>query len=421
MQQPTMLQSSGYAVVRRLCQKMPTLSSWITSYTECDKTTNDLISEYSENKPRPLTLRQFTNFAELSNKNVVNSFKFLRKEVPVRLAHIMKEIDLLPETLLSTRSMKLVRGWYVQSFQDVVRFHRDCLSNQASARFTSVIDTIKQRHADIVKCVAEGLVEMKEMHGEEILEDQRDEIQYFLDRFLMSRISIRMLLSHHLALFGGECSSPGSFGVIDPRCNIFAIASEARENAQIVCEHFNLCSPDVVFSGDKNLTIPYIPCHLHHILFELLKNSFRAVVESRAESENLPPVNILIKKGEEDIIITVSDKGGGIGRRLLEKIFHYSYTTAPIQKPDAVSKSSMAPLAGYGYGLPISRLYARYFNGELVLTSVEGEGTDVIVYLKALSGDAVEFLPVFNHSLKKHYEHKRLPADWSIQQTNTVS
>ncbi len=45
-----------------------------------------------------------------------------------------------------------------------------------------------------------------------------------------------------------------------------------------------------------------------------------------------------------------------------------------------------SPLAGLGYGLPISRNYARYFEGDLTIMSMEGYGTDSFIYLPRLGG-----------------------------------
>ena len=44
------------------------------------------------------------------------------------------------------------------------------------------------------------------------------------------------------------------------------------------------------------------------------------------------------------------------------------------------------------YGLPISRLYARYFGGDLQIISMEGYGTDAYLHLNRL-GNVQEPLP----------------------------
>merc|ERR1739845_81191 len=81
----------------------------------------------------------------------------------------------------------------------------------------------------------------------------------------------------------------------------------------------------------------------------------------------------------------------------------YMYSTAPqvALPPDGGSfgaglASELLPMHGLGYGLPLSRLYARYFKGDIQIASVDGYGTDVYVYLQRLSHMAQENLPVFN-------------------------
>src|SRR4029077_17528479 len=51
-----------------------------------------------------------------------DSFLFLRKELPVRLANMMQEMQLLPENLLRMPSISLVQSWYERSFEEVLQF-----------------------------------------------------------------------------------------------------------------------------------------------------------------------------------------------------------------------------------------------------------------------------------------------------------
>lgn len=92
--------------------------------------------------------------------------------------------------------------------------------------------------------------------------------------------------------------------------------------------------------------------------------------------------------------VQVSDEGGGIPRSGVARIWTYMYSTASVPLPDMERVGDEQPtvLAGYGYGLPLSRLYARYFGGDLQVISMEGYGTDAYIHLNRL-GDSHEPLP----------------------------
>lgn len=83
--------------------------------------------------------------------------------------------------------------------------------------------------------------------------------------------------------------------------------------------------------------------------------------------------------------------------------------------------TEQAAFAGYGYGLPMSRLYARYFHGELIVNSYDGYGTDAIVYLKTRTKDASELLPIFNKTSTRQYKQSIPTADWTDPTSNMNS
>ena len=72
---------------------------------------------------QPITNRNKSlNDNDLINKTEIKSFEFLREELLVRLAAMMKEMLYLPDNLVKTSSVQLVQSWYMQSFTDIVQF-----------------------------------------------------------------------------------------------------------------------------------------------------------------------------------------------------------------------------------------------------------------------------------------------------------
>lgn len=243
-------------------------------------------------------------------------------------------------------------------------------------RFAETLQHIKRRHDGVVTTVAQGILEYKRKR-QRMQIDQN--IQAFLDRFYMSRIGIRMLIGQHIALTDqNHHRDPNYVGIICTKTNVRDLAQEAIENARFVCEdHYGLFdAPKIQLVCPPDLNFMYVPGHLSHMLFETLKNSLRAVVETHgADKEEFPVTKVVVAEGKEDITIKISDEGGGIPRSAIPLAWTYMYTTVdstPSLDPDFDKSDFKAPMAGFGYGLPISRLYARYFGGDLKLISMEG-------------------------------------------------
>eukprot|EP00252_Welwitschia_mirabilis_P024915 TRINITY_DN7601_c0_g1_i4.p1 TRINITY_DN7601_c0_g1~~TRINITY_DN7601_c0_g1_i4.p1 ORF type:complete len:362 (-),score=45.14 TRINITY_DN7601_c0_g1_i4:130-1215(-) len=344
------------------------------------------IERCSEMTQTGVSLKYMMNFGSRPNsKNLLLSADFLRKELPIRLAHRVIELVGLPYGLSAKPPVLKVRDWYVESFRDIRDFPevRNC---KDETNFTELIRQVKMRHNDVVPTMAMGVQQLKQDLGKKVGLNDLPEIHQFLDRFYMSRIGIRMLIGQHVALHDPN-PQPGYIGLICTQTSPVKVAQNAIDDARAVCMRAYGSAPEVHVYGDPTFTFPYVPTHLHLMLFELLKNSLRAVQERFMErDQDLPPIRVIVADGLEDVTIKISDEGGGIPRSGLPKIFTYLYSTAESPRFEEVS------MAGYGYGLPISRLYARYFGGDLQVISMEGYGTDAYLHLSRL-GNSMEPLP----------------------------
>lgn len=116
-------------------------------------------------------------------------------------------------------------------------------------------------------------------------------------------------------------------------------ASQTGFSFSQVCGETYGVAPEVFITGDRRLQLPYIPSHFDYILYEVLKNSARAVVERHfcpgtgqddvpmGMSRRLPPIRVRICNADEHIVLRISDEGGGIPSGSAPKIWQFGFTT----------------------------------------------------------------------------------------------
>ncbi|KAF3819132.1 hypothetical protein GH733_013282 [Mirounga leonina] len=312
------------------------------------------VEHFSRYSPSPLSIKQLLDFGS-ENACERTSFAFLRQELPVRLANILKEIDILPDRLVNTSSVRLVKSCFIDT-----------------------LIKVRNRHHNVVPTMAQGVIEYKDGCTVDPVTNQN--LQYFLDRFYMNRISTRMLMNQHILIFSdSQTGDPTHIGSIDPNCDVAAVVQDAFECSKMLCDQYYLTSPELKLtqvngkSPGQPIHIVYVPSHLHHMLFELFKNAMRATVEHQENWPSLTPIEVIVVLGKEDLTIKISDRGGGVPLRIIDRLFSYTYSTAPTPVMD---NPRNAPLA--------------------------------------LSSESVEKLPVFNKSAFKHYQMSIEADDWCI-------
>ncbi|KAJ0978671.1 hypothetical protein J5N97_014145 [Dioscorea zingiberensis] len=333
----------------------------------------DEVQRWGEMKQTGVSLKYMMEFGSRpTERNLLLSAQFLHKELPIRIARRAIELENLPFGLSEKPAVLKVRDWYLDSFCDVHSFAKIKDMHDELA-FTEMIKMIKVRHNHVVPAMALGVHQLKKDLSPSVVPEDLQEIHQFLDRFYMSRIGIRMLIGQHVALHDPK-PEPSCVGQINTRMSPMQVARAASEDARFICLREYGSAPEINFYGDPDFTFPYVPQHLHLMVFELVKNSLRAVQERFSDPDkDVPPIRIIVADGIEDVTIKISDEGGGIARSGLSKIFTYLYSTAKNPRDENNSQEhERVSMAGYGFGLPISRLYGRYFGGDLQIISTEG-------------------------------------------------
>ncbi|KAG0125993.1 branched-chain alpha-ketoacid dehydrogenase [Tuber indicum] len=383
-----------------------------------------VLDSYVAQPARPISLRQLVFFGgrNLDEKKIIDSANYVRTELPLRIAHRIRDMQKLPYVVVTNRHLSEVYELYYKAFESFRRIP-EIKSLEDNEKFCEIVKTALQEHLTVIPSLAMGVLECNDLVPSH-------ELDRFMNVILRSRISRRVIAEQHLALtdtFNSPFHFPDSVsnqphdfvGEVFLRCNAREVVEQVGKHTLELAREANGSTspiPEIQIEGRLDTTFPYIPSHLEYIIGELLRNSIQATIDHHSQSStSLPPIKILICHTKQHIIFRVSDQGGGIpiaelahlwsfakGPRAINYLQNFSQvpkmaaTLQELQKTahthsrresmdTSLSRlTSRPPNLRLGMGLPMSRVYAEYWAGSLELHSLDGYGTDVFLQVSKL-------------------------------------
>ncbi|PBK77745.1 26S proteasome subunit P45 [Armillaria solidipes] len=365
---------------------------------------SQLLDRYdAASPPSPLNLSQLISFGRpLTSESVLQSSQFVLSNIPRGLAFRIHSLETLPFIVGTNPFIANTLNAHRESFQFLANYPIP-RTIEDNAGLAEELKMLVESHANDIPTMAKGFQECSRYLSP-------TQVSHFLDGAIRNRISVRLMAEQHIALSDALKSQnhTSQVGVIDGKCSPADMIRSCGSFVKELCEATLGSSPTISINGVVDATFPYVPVHLEYILTEILKNSFRATVEHYSRqsqsSKALPPVVITLSPppaapapGPKYFSLRIRDQGGGISPTNMLRIFSYAFTTAGRNADEDDSgggpyaaqyiggsaaigdsngegslfgeitkkglQTGMGTIAGLGYGLPMSKLYAKYFGG----------------------------------------------------------
>ncbi len=397
---------------------------------------NTVLMDWSNRTPHPVTLRQLAAFGRaLNEEKIISSANFVRLELPIRIALKLRELQELPFNVVNNFHLARVYESYYDIF-DRFRKIPQIRTIEDNEKFCKTLeDVLTDINLLNLPNLMMGALECCILNA--MPQNQLDEL---VSSLLRARISRRLILEEHLSLtknFTQNPNLPRSHNFIG---DIFFKCS-AKEHLQISANNAakfisslypNVKSPKLIIEGQKDLSFQFLTSHLHYLFGEIMRNSYEATVKqflltnpTPSESDEPPPIRVCIIDNKDHVGFRFSDHGGGIDLKPIGRIFSFGKDSTNAreslanfhklpnleletlykkpsnikERQNSLMKTSIGGIdnnyikettlinliqrpANYklGLGLAMCKVYADYWNGDLVMHSLNGYGTDT--YLK---------------------------------------
>jgi len=389
-----------------------------------------LIKELSQYKPRPLSAAEYIQFEKTGS--IAESFKFCRHELPIRLINILEESNALPISFVPEKIQE-IKDKYNATLEGLLPFINAEINDENIEKFDLEINRIIHRHRYVIEKLGIGIAEFRDnlnLNNPKEVTQAEEKIHYFLDRFLINRTAAKLLCHQHLQHSAALQNKPYRQST---RCfqtlEINDIVATVAKRVQDECDAYFkrrvevelLCWDGEAEAECEKIEMVYIQVHLEDIVYNIIKNAMRATIQHNQNQETLPSLKVLISKGPNNVTIKVSDRGGGGSVEEQQRWGGYLYSTGVDEPAANLNNPITVPMVGYGFGIPMSKVLARYLGGDVVIRSMESYGTDAFIHLQTDPNKLFEVLPVYTSKTESFYKTKNMVNEWVTGKEQKIS
>ncbi|PHH86154.1 hypothetical protein CDD83_10645 [Cordyceps sp. RAO-2017] len=343
-----------------------------------------VLDEWVAREARPISLRQLMVFGRsLTESRLISSANYVRTELPVRIAHRIRDMQQLPYVVVTNRHINDVYNLYYNAF-DTFRKLKEVKTLEDNDELCDIISQNLRSHLTVIPKLAMGILEcggLMESHELDafmntILRSVRPSILVLPFLFSVSlsptaphdpptseltadgqRISRRVIAEQHLSLtetFNSPYFSPGAklsesefIGEVFIKCSAKDVIDRCAKAVTALARSTHgpdVDVPEIRVVGHLDASFPYILSHIEYIVGELLRNSVQAIIERcqrprpgagdgagpdspsppPQSSPPPPPVEVTVCEAQEHVIFRISDQGGGIPREQLPYLWSFS-------------------------------------------------------------------------------------------------
>jgi pyruvate dehydrogenase kinase 2/3/4 len=165
-----------------------------------------VLDEWVAREARPISLRQLMVFGRsLTESRLISSANYVRTELPVRIAHRIRDMQQLPYVVVTNRHINEVYNMYYDVF-DKLRKFKEIKTLEDNDELCQLIAGTLKAHLTVIPKLTIGILECGRLMNPKDMES-------FMNTMLKSRISRRVIAEQHLSLsetFNSPNFSPGA-------------------------------------------------------------------------------------------------------------------------------------------------------------------------------------------------------------------